>query len=574
MSRVRWVVLGLAALVSLAGVAFVSMGLGYWVHQRGGGLLYRMIAGVEARVVRLRGTPSPTEQRVTLLETTFLQLRGEVWEEPDNDFVAGGALTVWGEDLLVLDHRGRVMRFREDRGLEPLPIAAPENGLADYRAAAATPAYAGYQHDFGKFRYNDLLLVEAPGLRGLAISYTHFDAARACYGNRVSWLPLDPGVISVEDLRVASGDWTTIFDSVPCQKLNPVGLAVSGIQAGGRLAFRAPSTLFLTHGDYALDGFGAADGGLQSDDSSFGKILAIDLATRTTRIVSKGHRNPTGIALDATGRVWVVEHGPRGGDELNLIEEGGNYGWPLQTLGTGYSGQPLPTDGTYGRHDRYRQPVFAWLPSTAPSSLITIHGIDPSWDGDLLAGSLSNEEFGNSLWHIRLDGDRVVFTERIRLRRRIRDVEQWGERIAVWLDSNELVLFRAERRADPLLATLARVGARYDAATAAAVGETLERCGQCHSFAQGGRGAGPSLNGVFGRAVATAAFDGYSAALKAAGGVWDGDRLGAFLSDPATFAPGSVMADPGLGGQQALLEAVIWALQQTDAKAEPELSYD
>jgi cytochrome c2 len=548
---------------------------GYFVHRDRLAPLYEPFARIERQIDRALGVPPVVEQRTALLETTFLRLRGEVFRMPQNDFINGGAMTVWGPHLLVMTHAGLVHLLDEEkRALVPLDITPPENGLQAYVELAKTPPYDSYTHTPQRVRFNDITLVDAPGLYGLALSYTHFDAAEKCYGTRISWLPLDRTVSDPRALSVAAGDWQTVFDTYPCQPLNPNAEALNAIQAGGRMVFQAPSTLYLGSGDYGLDGIYTYDGGLQSPDSALGKVMAIDLLSGASRIVSSGHRNITGLTLDAQGRLWSVEHGERGGDELNLIVEGENYGWPKQSLGTLYSGQPLPTEGTYGRHDLYRQPVFAWLPSTATSSLMTIRGIDPSWDGDLLAGSLSSEDFGQSLWHIRIEGERVVFVERIRLKLRVRHLVQFGERIAVWLDSNELVLFTAERRPDPLKVLLGRVAADNPPELAAKVTETLQNCAQCHSFEENVQAAGPSLNGVVGRPIGGAPYSGYSAALAGKGGVWDAESLKAFLSAPATFAPGTSMPDPGLAGQDDLIEAVIRALGQNDGEAQEDLRYD
>ncbi len=482
-------------------------------------------------------------------------------------------MTTWGAQLLVMNHAGLIHLFEDGKGLTRTAITPPDNGLAAYLVAAASEKYRDYTHRPDKMRFNDIVFVDADDLHGLALSYTFYDAARECYGTRIAFLDL-PRDAAPATVTVGAGDWRVVFDTYPCLALNPDYIAMNAIQAGGRILFQAPSTLYLGSGDYGLDGIYTYDGGLQSDDNAYGKVMAVDLRTGASRIVSKGHRNITGLAFDPQGRLWAVEHAERGGDELNLIVEGENYGWPKQSLGTLYSGQPLPTEGTYGRHDLYRPPVFAWLPSAGISALTAIRGIDPSWDGSLLAGSLSSEDFGQSLWHIRLEGDRVLFAERIRLKRRIRHLVQHGEQIAVWLDTNELVLLTAMRRPDPLGATLAWVAKEFDPVLAGQVTATLQACAQCHSFEQNVQMAGPSLNGVVGRGIGGAPFEGYGAALAAMDGVWDTTSLTAYLTNPAGFAPGTTMPDPGLAGQDALIDGVIRALVQTDSSAAPDLRYD
>lgn len=568
-----WLRRGLAALAAVAVLLGMLM-VGFYAHRQGDNPLSSLVARVERKLAKVRNEPTQTEGLTAQIETTFLRLRGKVYQMPGNDYVRGGAMTVWGPELLVMNHAGRVFRVEDGAGLQPLDaLQPPPNGLADYEALARTPPYDTYLHKFSQFRFNDITHVEAGDLRGLAMSYTFFDKARACYGTRVAWLPLAPDATPAS-LSAGPDDWQVIFETYPCQPLNPNWTAIDAIQAGGRMAFKAPSTLYLGSGDYALDGIHTYDAGLQSDDSSYGKVMAIDLKTRQSRIVSKGHRNLQGIAIDKEGRLWTTEHGERGGDELNLIEEGVDYGWPSQSLGTLYSGLPLPTKGRYGRHDLYRQPVFAWLPSAAISSLTVIDGIDPSWDGDLLAGSLSSPVFGQSLWHVRIDGQRVVFVERIRLARRVRHVVQWKDRIAVWLDSNELVIFTPERQMDPLSRIRERLPGQFGEPLAAKISETLDVCNRCHSFDENVQTAAPSLNGVVGRRIAGTTFDGYSPALAGHGGVWNADTLEAFLNDPEGFAPGTVMPDPGLSGRDDLISGLIRVLEDTDTEGETDLSYN
>lgn len=103
-------------------------------------------------------------------------------------------------------------------------------------------------------------------------------------------------------------------------------------------------------------------------------------------IWSYGHRNPQGAALDAQGQLWVVEHGARGGDEVNVIVPGTNYGWPVIAYGRHYSGAPIG-EGT--AKEGMAQPEFYWDPSMAPSGMMIYSGrLWPQWTGDIFVGSL------------------------------------------------------------------------------------------------------------------------------------------------------------------------------------------
>lgn len=194
---------------------------------------------------------------------------------------------------------------------------------------------------------------------------------------------------------------------------------------GHRLVFAPDGKLFITSGERMR--FEPA----QSLASNLGKIVRINSdgsiptdnpfvgrANARGDIWSYGHRNMLSMALDPSGRLWVVEMGPRGGDELNLIEKGKNYGWPIVSDGDNYNGSPIPDHAT--RKD-FQAPVRSWTPVISPSGALFYTGtLFPGWRGSLLAGGLSSM----SLVRITLDGDRVSFEEWIPMKRRIRDLIQ------------------------------------------------------------------------------------------------------------------------------------------------------
>ncbi len=135
---------------------------------------------------------------------------------------------------------------------------------------------------------------------------------------------------------------------------------------------------------------------------------------------SIGHRNIQGLAVDQqTGRVWASEHGPRGGDEINLIEGGKNYGWPLQSYGLDYSSrEPVGARAVPGMV----QPIVAWVPSPAPSGLAYYTGrAFPAWRGSLFSGSLA----GQDIRRVALDAQgKVTRQEKLDIGKRVRDVRQ------------------------------------------------------------------------------------------------------------------------------------------------------
>jgi glucose/arabinose dehydrogenase len=148
--------------------------------------------------------------------------------------------------------------------------------------------------------------------------------------------------------------------------------------------------------------------------------------TPTDQIWSYGHRNILGLAFDPQGRLWDLEHGPAGGDELNLVKPGANYGWPLVSDGDHYDGKPIPRNST--RPDLV-QPAISWNPVIAPGDYIFYTGGKfPAWKGQALITGL----VATGLVRVRIDGDKAVEEARYPMDNRIRDIAQ-GPDGAIWL---------------------------------------------------------------------------------------------------------------------------------------------
>lgn len=141
---------------------------------------------------------------------------------------------------------------------------------------------------------------------------------------------------------------------------------------------------------------------------------------------TSGHRTPYGLAFAPDGRLWEVEHGPKGGDELNLIEPGKNYGWPLVSYATNYNGVPIPSPDT--RPD-LAKPVLYWTPIIAPGNIVFYKGaMFPKWQGSALVGGMGSK----TLNRIIITGAEAKSAERWDVGHRIRDVEV-GPDGALWM---------------------------------------------------------------------------------------------------------------------------------------------
>jgi glucose/arabinose dehydrogenase len=203
---------------------------------------------------------------------------------------------------------------------------------------------------------------------------------------------------------------------------------------GSRLVFGRDKTLFITQGDRQV-----TDVRIQSQDKSgtIGKVVRINRdgsiptdnpfvgqAGVRPEIWSTGHRNSQGAALHpTTGELWELEHGTRGGDELNIVRKGRNYGWPVIAYGIEYRGGQI-TEGITQK-DGMEQPIYYWDPVIAPSGMAFYTGdLFPAWKGSLFIGGHVN----NELVRLSLNGDRVVGEERLLTdldpRPKVRDVRQ------------------------------------------------------------------------------------------------------------------------------------------------------
>ena len=307
----------------------------------------------------------------------------------------------------------------------------------------------------------------------------------------------------------------------------------------------ADSRILVTVGDFKNDGekreLSTADAAID-----YGKTHVIDLASgEVSRRFTIGHRNPQGLTIADNGDIWSTEHGPQGGDEVNRLIPGADYGWPKVTLGMDCRGCDWQIEG---RHEGYQKPAWAYVPSIGISNLIQIHNFAPLWDGDLLVASLK----GETLHRLRLDGRRVMYDEPIRIGDRIRDLQQLRDgQIALWTDTGKLIFLTAElqpSRSETLAAKLSP-----------AAQEVVAQCRLCHDLDSGqGRPGSIPLWGIVGRKPGAIENADYSPAMAGAGGAWSVTALDRFLADPQTAIPGTSMPFDGVASEDIRKEVVAF----------------
>ena len=337
----------------------------------------------------------PPAQRVAVTVETIAKGLEHPW---GMQFLADGR-------MLVTERPGR-LRIVTKSGVISPPIAGVprvaavgQGGLLD---VVLDPQFAD----------NNFIYLSYAEPRGIDTNGTSVARAR---------LVLDQAGGRLEDVKV-------IFQQTPA--------ASGGLHFGSRLVFAPDGKLFITLGErYQRDQ-------AQNMASHFGKIIRINpdgsvpagnpfVGTGTTKseIWSFGHRNVQGAAINpATGALWINEHGPRGGDEINIPARGKNYGWPVIGYGIDYSGAVIH-EGS--KKAGMEQPIYYWVPSIAPSGMAFYTGdAVPAWKGNVFIGALA----GQHLARLVLDGERVIGEERLLadLGERIRDVRM-GPDGALWL---------------------------------------------------------------------------------------------------------------------------------------------
>jgi len=351
---------------------------------------------------------------------------------------------------------------KDDRPLYPEQTRAPYHKTAPYQITEITGAlHAPWALAFlpsGKFlvteRLPGALRVVSPdgavappvaGVEGLATGWPGtglFDLAldpdyarnHTLFFTFFGW---DHGMISgiqvaratFNETANALSDVKVIFRARP-QTPNDSRSGV-GTRSGGRLTIGKDGFLYITIGDRDT-GSSFAWRVAQTLDTHLGKILRITKDGKAApgnpftgqdgalpEIWAIGQRSQEGLAFDNDGNLWETEHGPRGGDELNLIKKGGNYGWPIISHGIDYPGPPIG-DGAVAK-DGMEQPVYYWAPSMGPSQIAFYKGsLFPEWKNSVFVAMLR----GNALERLTLSGGKVVNEEPLLtdVKTRLRDV--------------------------------------------------------------------------------------------------------------------------------------------------------
>lgn len=375
------------------------------------------------------------KQGRALIETHLyaLQQYGVPFESPHP--VPGGAIEPLPErsGLLLVTAQGRlgqVSRFGDVTYLGGIDVPMNRAALEVYKVTKNP------QFQIDKFRIGDVLLKQKRG--GLKAYVSHHYFTGKCIEFRISSTDLELGNGTIVTRPVS---WRTVFKADPCVKLgNKDTLFFQGHQIGGRMLLDGEHHILVVIGDHDLAGVRQGETKISLDPRShLGKLVRIDLRTKNAEILVRGLRVPSGLVRDAKGNLWETEHGPQGGDELNLLLPGLNYGWPDATYGIQYGNTEWPHASVQGSHSGFAKPVYAWVPSIGISTAIVSDSQQfPLWKDDLLIASLKDQ----SIFRARLSENRVVYAERIPIGGGgIRDMVQMNDGSIALLLGNTNILF-------------------------------------------------------------------------------------------------------------------------------------
>jgi glucose/arabinose dehydrogenase len=311
-------------------------------------------------------------------------------------------------DILVTERPGRMRVVRRD-GV----VQAPIEGLP-----AVDARMQGGVHD----------VALSPAFAADRLVYWTYAEPRGESGNGTS---VARGRLSEDGTRMS--DVRVIFRQTPAWR--------SSLHFGSQLVFDAAGRLYVALGERSLpearrlaQDIGAHLGKIvriNADGSTPGDNPFVGQAGALPEIWSYGHRNVQGAELNPeTGELWIVEHGPRGGDEINVARPGRNYGWPVISYGEDYSGAPIG-EGVSARGGM-EQPLYYWDPVIAPGDMIFYQGALFPWRGNILIAGLRSE----GLVRLVLDGERIIGEERFSLNARVREVAEAADG-ALWVLADE-----------------------------------------------------------------------------------------------------------------------------------------
>jgi cytochrome c2 len=467
---------------------------------------------------------------IKVIETTILPINLNYIRLNKNLKFAtgGGSITSFGADFLVADRLGSFYKVNlsNSKKIDKLNFPSIPNNLDSFILRSSVGKNLSDIH-----------------MRVTSIAY---DIKRAkLYVGYTQYISDACNKFTIASLKVNldlnhEGTWRNVYES-QCVTINH-----ASHEGGGKILV-VKNKLYFSIGYPDSIGFQDEEGqdhiyNTQNKNTSFGKIFEYDLESNFLKMLTLGHRNPQGLAF-LNEVLYEVEHGPQGGDEINIIKEGFNYGWPIITNGTKYGMYDYKVDFKNEPNQKFQDPLYAFVPSIGISSIVGIKGFNDRWNQNLLIGSLKSQ----SLYRVKLNNQGFVeFVEPIWLGHRIRDVNQFQKTITLLTDDSNLILITVNE--ELLKKNIKNVTFKFQDHE-----RKIEKCLKCHSFDQTNQSSiAPSLRNIINRKFASDNFyNHYSEAIKKSSGVWSKNNLIKFIQKPQEVIVGTTMPNLDISTEEA-----------------------
>ena len=480
--------------------------------------------------------PARTEVETNLLPISIKRISLEVYQLPKH-VRQSAAITRINDDEILLLRGNRLYHFN---------IATETQTLLNATLPKIHDEPLGTEQDKNKYfpeyiRYLGIKTIEIRNETFLLISYNHWNQSQRCLTLKVAKIKISNTIFPLLK-AIKADDWKKFYET-PCDKTFD-----RGHMHGSRILLSKQSNhILLAIGTLAVDRV--------NTQPPLGSVMEINVLNGKASVVARGLRNPEGFTRDKKGRLWTAGHGPRGGDEINLIEKGKHYGWPFVSYGTDYGKFTFRDQIIAGKHhsdDKYQKPAFSFVPSVGLSSLTLIADFAPQWNGDLLAATLK----ASSLYRLRVHKKRIVYAEQIEMPISIRQVYNHGKGIILalgnWIGGKKNFLYIIRPTAANPLYKINRASAQTQRA--------WENCLSCHTIDEKSDSRAPTLKNIFGRRMGDSDWSDYSPALESANGVWNEKNLKAFLKNPDDLIKNSSMPRPYLDEKN--IDAIVKHLKK------------
>ena len=356
-------------------------------------------------------------EKVSYLKTAYNDIERKNYNTPS--YSKYGAIDFLNDKLIYIQGDGQIFLFQENKNnfefkkieSEKLPINRDEFIKKYEKVHGKTRLRNG-------FGIKDMMINKFDLFENTSIilSSLDYNIKNDCY--KISLFLNE--FIDVNKIRL--NKWKKIFSSKNCLNLNMNPKKRFYLSAsGGRIVKYDENNILLSIGSFDGDGHYSSLIHSQNLNNDYGKIIKVNLKDFSSEIFSYGHRNPQGLFLVDKDNIFSTEHGPKGGDELNLILKGRNYGWPIATFGTDYFKKFSDVDTTNNSHTGYEKPIFSWGNSWAVSELIVYESnYFDKWKDNIITSSLAAQTLTRMVFN--KEKKSIIYFENIPIGKRIRDI--------------------------------------------------------------------------------------------------------------------------------------------------------